>query len=83
MSLDMYKPEGRSKAYIYVVFFTAVFIAVGAYYNFRSLEIQNECGQMALKTAGLTKDFRFDPYGSYDYVKAQCESDVLAAEVEQ
>lgn len=75
----MYKPDKQSKAFIYVVFFTAVFLAVGAYYNFRSLKIQNECSEIALRTSGLTKDFKFDPYGSYDYVKAVCESEVLAA----
>ena len=75
----MYEPDRQSKSFIYIVFFTAVFIAIGAYYNFRSLEVQNQCSNIALKASGLTKDFRFDPYSSYDYVKAKCESEVLSA----
>jgi hypothetical protein len=75
----MYQPDKKSKLYLYIVFFSAVFLAVGAFINFRALEVQNGCSEMALKTSGLTKDFKFDPYSSYDYTKAQCESGVLSA----
>lgn len=75
----MYEPDKKSRFYLYIVFFSAVSIAVAAYYNFRSLEIDNQCSNIALKTSGLTKDFKVDPYSSFDYVKAQCETAVLSA----
>jgi len=79
MSMQMYKPDKQSKAYIYIVFFSAAFIAIAAYYNYQSLRVQNQCTDIALKTAGLTKQFKYDPYSSFDYVKAVCESEVLSS----
>jgi hypothetical protein len=79
MSTRIYQPESQSKAYLYIVFFTAVFLAITAYYNFRFLEIQNQCSEIALKTSNLTRSFKFDPESEYDFIKANCEYDVLSS----
>ena len=81
MIYNMYEPEGKSKAYLYIFFFSAVLVLAGIVVYTRPLVVQSACSDMSLKMTGLSRnyDFNLDPNSSYDYLKAKCLSDTLSS----
>ncbi len=73
----MYEPQGTSKKYLYVFFFSAVLFIYGFLIYTRPLIIQSACSDMALKTSNLSKNFGLDPESDYDYLKAKCIQESL------
>jgi hypothetical protein len=79
MSLDIYKPEKKSKIFFYVFFFATVLLGWGIYIYTRPLVVESACSEVALKTTGLSGSFKYDPLSDYDQTKAKCMQDVLSS----
>ncbi len=81
MSWRMYEPEKKSRFYLYVFMFTAAIVGWAMFAALRPLTIESSCSEIAEKSSGLTlnKSFQYDPYSSYDVVKANCLEEVLSS----
>ena len=77
MALDMYKPQGSSKMYMYIFFFASVLLTWAIYAYTRPLVVENVCSDVSLKTSSLSS-FTYDPYADFDYTKAKCIDNVLS-----
>ena len=75
----MYQTNNSSQFFMTLFFLTALAIGYGMYIYMQPLRIEAECSELALKTSGLTKSFRYDPVTDYDLNKNECLENALAS----
>lgn len=77
----MYRPDKKSRLYLYILTFAAALIGWIMFASLRPLAIDESCSEIAAKSSSfaLSKSFRYDPYSSYEVVKANCLEEVLSS----
>jgi hypothetical protein len=69
----MYRPEGKSKAYLLVVLGVASIIAWAFFKFYRPVLLDESCSEVALNSSNLYASKKdFDPAYSYDNLKERC-----------
>ena len=69
----MYKPDGKSKAYLLVILGFASIIAWAFFKYYRPLILEESCSEVALNSSNLYQDKKgYDSNYTFDNLKSRC-----------
>ena len=77
----MYKPDKKSRVYLYIIFIVASLIGWVFFLYSRPLITETACSEMASKVSAFSsKRYDIDPESNFDSVKAKCIDEGLSSD---
>lgn len=75
----MYKPDRKSRIYLYVIFIVASLVGWFFFIYSKPLITETACSEIASKsTYFVSKRYQLDPENSYENIKSRCLEESLS-----